>query len=480
MSDYTITSTAGTAGAQAVTPAQAGEVCRLTICGPASRVELAVPAHVPVADLMPTVLGYLDPSLATTGLGHGGWVLQRLGEAPLAEDQGTAAAGLYDGDILYLRPRDDQLPVADFDDLVDGVHTGLSGRSDTWRPALTRWVCLGVAGLCGLLAILAVASGGAGPAAVVGAAVIGTLLIGGGTVLARVFDDAVGALTLGVFGVLAFGVAGLALPPGTGESLSWPGGPGVLAAVVGVAAGATVARAALGHGGPELAAVAVGAVLTAVCCATGLLVGFSGAATSAVLVTVVLVLTRAVPKLAAWLGGLVVDPVPTTPGEFQDGLDPLPSKQVIDQATVANQYVTACFVTLGVLLAGGLLVVTTAPTNWDTLTFSLTVPALLLMHARELTATWQRMAVVVPAVGALVSVVLHWSVDLPLLGRLCAGVGLLALAGNAVAGAQVLPGRRLVPKWGRWGDVLHWLCALSVLPVVLSMTGFYHWAATWL
>jgi hypothetical protein len=82
-----------------------GEVCRLTVYSPASRVELAVPVHVPVADLLPTILGHLGPELATTGMEHGGWVLQRLGEPPLQEDLGAAALGLYDGDILSTSDR---------------------------------------------------------------------------------------------------------------------------------------------------------------------------------------------------------------------------------------------------------------------------------------------------------------------------------------------------------------------------------------
>ncbi len=75
-----------------------GDVCRLVLVGPASSVEVAVPAHVPLADLMPTLLGHLSPELADRGHAHGGWVLQRLGEPPLAEDLGTSALGLYDGD----------------------------------------------------------------------------------------------------------------------------------------------------------------------------------------------------------------------------------------------------------------------------------------------------------------------------------------------------------------------------------------------
>lgn len=475
----TVNSNEAEAPPSTLAPGGAGEMCRLTICGPTSRVELAVPAHVPVVDLMPTVLGHLDPSLATTGLGHGGWVLQRLGEAPLDEEHGTAAAGLYDGDILHLRPRDDQLPIADFDDLVDGVHTGLTGRSDTWSPTLTRRVCLGLAGLCGLLAVLVTAGSGAGLVSVVSSAVVGVLLVGGAVALDRLLDDAGAAVTLGVAGVLAVGIAGMALPSGGASPALWFTGPGVLAASVAIAVAATVSRSALTRAQPGFTAVAVGGVLTAAACVLDLVVGLGGPATAAVLITVVLAMTRVAPQVAAWLGGLVAEPVPTTPEGFQQGLDPLPGQEVLDKAAVANQYVTAFMLVLGAVGTGALLVVSSQP-RWDTLTLACAVSVLLLLQSRELNGAWHRASTLVPAVAALISVLLGWTDGLPLFGRLCVAIGLLALAGNAIAGGQVLPGRQLVPKWGRWGDILHWLCALSVLPVVLSITGFYGLVASWL
>jgi len=65
-------------------PAGVDDLCRLNICGPARRVELAVPAHVPLIDLLPAMIGHLGQNLADAGLEHGGWVLQKLGEPPLA------------------------------------------------------------------------------------------------------------------------------------------------------------------------------------------------------------------------------------------------------------------------------------------------------------------------------------------------------------------------------------------------------------
>lgn len=463
----------------ASTSGGSGEMCRLTICGPTSRVELAVPAHVPIADLMPTVLGHLDPTLATTGLAHGGWVLQRLGEAPLDEDHGTAAAGLYDGDVLHLRPRDDQLPLADFDDLVDGIHTGLSARTDSWRPALTRRACVGLAALCGLLAVLVTAFAGAGTTTAISSAAVGVVLIGGGAVMARLFDDRGAAITLGGTGVVAIGVAGLALPAGAAGPASWVTGAGVLAFSVAVAAASATARAALGVARAGFLAVTCGGVLIALGCVLGLLVGLGTQATSAVVVAVVLAVTRVAPQLAAWLAGLAAEPVPNTPEEFQQGLDPLPSKDVLDRAALADLHVTAFMTVLGTVCAGALLVLASRLT-WDTVALSLVVAVLLLLQARELRATWHRIGALLPAVTVLVSLLVRWVVDLPLLGQVCVIVGLLGLAGNAVAGAQVLPGRRLVPRWGRFGDILHWLCALAVLALVLTVTGFYGLVATWL
>jgi type VII secretion integral membrane protein EccD len=459
-------------------------MCRLTICGPMSRVELAVPAHVPIADLMPTVLGHLDPALAVTGLAHGGWVLQRLGEAPLDEDHGTAAAGLYDGDVLHLRPRDDQLPLADFDDLVDGIHTGLSARTDSWRPALTRRACLGLAALCGLLAVLVTAFASAGTttaisATAISATAVGFVLIGGGSVLARLLDDRGAAVTLGAIGVVAIGVAGLAMPAGAATAAHGLNRAGVLASAVAVAAAAALARAALGVARAGFLAVAVGAVLTALGCVLGLLIGLAAPATAAVVVAMVLAVTRIAPQLAAWLAGLAAEPVPTTQEEFQQGLDPLPSKDVLDRAALADLHITAFLTVLGAVCAGALLVLSTR-LAWDTVALSLVVAVLLLLQARELRATWHRVAAMAPAGVALISVLLRWVVDLPLLGQLCVIVGLLGLAGNAVAGAQVLPARKLVPRWGRLGDILHWLCALAVLALVLTVAGFYGLVASWL
>ena len=94
-------------------------LCRLRFRTPEQGFELAVPADVPLADLLPAVLGYGGPDLGERGLEQGGWVLQRLGGAPLDEHRTPGELGLHDGEQLFLRPRRAQLPPVHFDDLVD-------------------------------------------------------------------------------------------------------------------------------------------------------------------------------------------------------------------------------------------------------------------------------------------------------------------------------------------------------------------------
>ncbi|MDQ2589054.1 type VII secretion integral membrane protein EccD [Saccharothrix yanglingensis] len=457
---------------QPAATAGSGEMCRLTICGPTSRVELAVPAHVPIADLMPTVLGHLDPALATSGLAHGGWVLQRLGEPPLDEDRGTAAAGLFDGDLLHLRPRDDLLPLVDFDDLVDGVHTGLSRRDDRWTAALTRRACVALVAVCSLLAVAVTTFAASGTAVVIAAGGLALGLLAASAASARAFGDSASAVVLGGSAVSAAAVVGLAVPVGGAPPGEWFTGPGALAAGLAVAVSAGAVHGVAAPAAPVFPAVALAGALTAAGAGAAALGGLGGAGSAAIVVTVALLLTKAAPTASARLSGLAVEPVPTSAEEFQRGLDPLPSGDVLDRAGRADSYLTAALVALGAVLTGGLVVVGST-TTWDAAAFSVAVSGVLLLQARELNGTRHRLSALVPGITGLGAPACAWAAVLPPAGWVAVLVGLFLLALAAFAGGRVLPGRRLVPRWGRWGDLAHWVCALAVIPLVLSLTEVY-------
>ncbi|SEQ96096.1 type VII secretion integral membrane protein EccD [Actinokineospora terrae] len=443
--------------------AGSGEMCRLTICGPASRVELAVPAHVPLADLMPTVLGHLDPALATTGLAHGGWVLQRLGEPPLDEDNGTAALGLYDGDLLHLRPRDALLPLVDFDDLVDGIHTGLSAREDKWRPSMTKRALVV---LMGLVAAAAVFAAGANA---IFAGAVAVVLLAAAAAASRALGDRPAALVLAAFGTVSAALAGLAIPAGVHGLFT---GPGVLAGAAAATVAGVIARVAVGGTDAPFTAVGVAALLATIGGGFATVTGFSSAAAAAVTLVLALALVRAAPLASARLAGLAVDQVPTSAAEFQQDLDPQPSARVLKSANRANAYLTAFFVSLGAV-AGVSMVILAFDSKWDAKTLTAVTALLMLLHARELNATFQRLSAMAPAIAGLFALLLVGTTEVSQPFRPVLLGGLVIAAGLALAAAHVIPERKLVPRWGRWGDLLHWGTALAVIPLALSVAGVY-------
>ncbi|MBO0819069.1 MAG: EsaB/YukD family protein, partial [Actinobacteria bacterium] len=123
------------------------DTCRVTVVGPRRRVDLALPARIPLAELFPAVADYAGLDHDTARQAQTGWVLQRLGQAPFPLEATPLQAGLRDGELLYLRPREEQLPELAFDDVADVIASGIGDRPDRWVPRDTRRTALGAAAL---------------------------------------------------------------------------------------------------------------------------------------------------------------------------------------------------------------------------------------------------------------------------------------------------------------------------------------------
>lgn len=444
-------------------------MCRLVVVGPDSRVELAVPSHIPVAELLPTIVGHLDPALATRGLQHGGWVLQRLGHPPLDENRSTSASGLLDGDVLYLRPRSDELAQAQYDDLVDGVQSALGARGDEWAGGHTRTAilvglviaCIGMSVVIALMGSLApvvagaLAAGGAGAGALVG----------------RFWDALVGDILL-LNAVTVAGVAGATLPealfPGSGSEVAAQ----VLTAAVAV--GVVAAGGAYARGGyrPALLAI-IGAALIVVLASTAqLLLGLSPQAGAAITVILLMVVARVVPRLGVWIAGLEIDPVPTSSDEFQADLDTIAATDITDRSERLHSIVTAMWFAWSALLCAAVSLLAVAD-GWASPALAVAGSTATLLQARELRATQHRAALLAASVLPLVLLAPVYTLRLELPWRLVILLAIVAVTAYTVVAVRLLPGRRLAPTWGRAGDVLHWLCAIAVPGLALAVTGVY-------
>src|SRR3954470_8213624 len=210
-------------------------LARVTISAPQRRVDVALPEHVPLAELLPEVLRHAGEGLADDGEKHGGWVLRRTDGVALGTGQGLFPQGVRDGEVLHLVPARDEWPELEYDDVVEAIAEGARRQSSIWTAASTRTATLTGAGVALALAWFGLLL--AGPA-VEGAAFAGlgiaVLLALAGVTASRAYGDARAGAALGAY-AMPFAFVGGAVLVTTGDRvgvlgpLPWLGGSELLA-----------------------------------------------------------------------------------------------------------------------------------------------------------------------------------------------------------------------------------------------------------
>jgi len=453
----------------------ASGLCRLTVRAPAKSIDLAVPADVPVADLLPAVLGYGGDDLGEAGLEHEGWVLQRLGGAPLDQEATLDSLGLRDGDTVFLRPRTEALPEVRLDDIVHGISTTMKDSPHGWSPQASRRLLRGLSlvALIGTLVIIAL-PGGSVAAREITAGAFGLLLLAGAAAASRAVGDAASAALLGAMVGPYFVLAGWLLPGGalTGPDHYQTFGARLLAASAAEAGGAVLALAVVA----AYTAFFVGATVFAIAGVLGgtlLMVGGMPPEHAAGILALVAVIFGAfVPSMSFRLSGLRTPPLPTNAEQLQEGIEPRSPSAVAARAILADTWMTAMYATVGLTCA----VCVTALAHNHKLSQLLMVAALsllLVLHSRDMGNVWQRLSLVAPGVwGAVTMIAVQVAGNAPS-GRLLPAVGVASAGAALIIAAWIVPGRRLVPYWGRAAELLHSLVAISLLPLALWVLGVY-------
>ena len=440
-------------------------------------VDLAVPAHAPLVDVLPAVLPMLNPDAPDRGAEHDGWVVGRLTGSPLEDGHTPTELNLLDGETVYLRPRSPQLPPVKFDDLVDGVAEQVRDGSGVWTPprSAAMWSCFAAVAL--LLAIPVLAIGGPDHGRALTAAGLSVVLLAGAGLASRAAArPLIGAVLAGVAATSA-AAAGWYGARWAAPAEGWP---------TLVAAAAIAALACLSMG---LALVAdamllfSGAMtLALLVCAPALIAAAGGLApqqAAAIGLVASLVASMFLPLFAFRFSGLRLPLLPGNTRELSEDLNPVPQELVLARGTVTIRYLTA--LCLGVGSAQALLAVAVlVPGDGWPLVLALTAAAWLLLRSRHMGTAVQRWAVVAPALLLAAGAVLRWSADQDFFLR--AAVVLPAIAGLGAMlaiGGATLPGRRLAPYWARGAEVLETVIAVAILPVLGAVLGIYEAVRAW-
>ncbi|MGH3872242.1 MAG: type VII secretion integral membrane protein EccD [Pseudonocardiaceae bacterium] len=436
----------------------------MTVLAPRTRVDLALPSDVAVADLLPLILGMAGETAPDGGSTHGGWCLATLGGEPLDADRPLGSSGVVDGDLLQLRHRGDNSPAPLFDDVVEAIAVATPGSFRPWTEHTARMLGMIAAGLALLAAAVALLRAGPGLGVAVIAGVSAVLVLVAGAVIARGYGEArVGVLVAGGSLPLGF-ISGLYIVPGGvhAENL-------LLACVLALVL-ATVAIMVLGDGITPFVTVATAAAHGALAFLVATLLGSPAAGIAAGAAAVALGAISGLPRLTIQLSRL---PMPLIPSSAQDlRLDPgSPDYAVIERRSgLAHEYLTGMIIGSGAVAATGAVLAATGGALGVVL--AVVVAAVLLLRARSYVNASQAIALLVSgmvAVGGLVAGLLVAGS-----GQLVVFAGLLAVAMLALFTGVVLPRRRFSPVLRRSVDVIEATLIASVLPLALGVMDLYN------
>jgi type VII secretion integral membrane protein EccD len=471
-------------------------LARVTISAPQRRVDVALPEHVPLAELLPEVLRHAGEGLADDGERHGGWLLRRADGAALVTAQGLFPQGVRDGEVLHLVPARAEWPELEYDDVVEAIADGARRRGAVWTPSATRAATLTAAGV--LLAEVLLALLRHGPtwngAEFVGLGVA-LLLTLAGTVASRAYGDARAGTILGGY-ALPFAFVGGALliaegdPVGVLTPVGWIGGWDLLGGAVTMLLVAALGAAGVAAGVRIFAAGITIGLLGALTALVGTVTP-SAAGAAAVLLCVLVCGIGALPLLAIRFGKMPMPPVSLPTGaEAQQGFSGAgpaaasrsglpdsvrerPDRVVVFAAvTRTEELLSGMLVGHAVLAVGAFLVLVPTGGLAGPILVAVSAAALLL-RSRLFVTLRQRVPMVTAGlfgIGTLGLGLFSRASDGMLLG-LAAIVVVCALL-TVVSGATYSQ-RPPSPYLGRAADLLDTLIVVSVIPVACAVIGLY-------
>lgn len=447
-------------------------LARVTIVAPRRRIDVALPAQVPAAELLPSLLRHAGDDLADTGQAHGGWVLRRSDGTMLDPGRTLAAQELPDGEVLHLVPRQDEWPELDYDDVVDAIATGARKQSRSWGGGATRHAGITVA-TCVLLLSLGIITTTGPPWLVPGLVLLAlsVLLLVVAIVLSRAIADAGAGVVIGTVAMLFAATGGVAVFNGdqsllAADAAQYLSGSTVLLFIALVAYFGVADRTQY-----FVAGIVVG-LLGLTGSLVGLLEKMDTVKVVAILVTVVIAFAPVIPLLSIRLGKLPMPNLPTTPADLLAEPPKIPRPRVYATVRRSDELLTGMLLGTGVIAGVCQIILVASRTTSAIILVTLVALATLLRgrlfptlrHRVPLLSTGL-VGVAALAVGTLVySPGFRLTVTVPVL---------LVVAGLVLAAGLVYQNRPPSPYLGRFADIFDVLLVIAVVPVTCAVTGLY-------
>jgi type VII secretion integral membrane protein EccD len=450
-----------------VTSIESRSYCRVVVIAPATRVDLALPADVPIIDLLPMLLQYTGEARDDGGASHGGWKLVRVGHGDRAELEGgrtLRSLDIADGEVLRLTGREERTVVPVFDDIVDAIATARRERID--GRSINPGVGAGALVAAMLAAAFTLFMRGRTSVDAYIAGAVALALLGLGTAAMKGIGERVLATTTAACGVPFAFLCGLNAVPGA------YGRWGVLLGAALALAYSLAAALALGTGTVVFAASAIASFFAAGSALVGGLTHVSLVRIVAGTIAVALAALSVLPRLAVRLGRLPLATVPTTSEDLNDTDEIGDINDVSSRARVAGEYLTGTQIGCAATIAfSGAVLLSDAPT---VLSVALAATALVAMalRARSVAGLGGRIALVASAaacgfVAGMVTVLADRQ-----------GTGLVLLAVELAFGALILVlstarRRRPSPQTLRMIDFFEAAVVVAVLPLAVGVMGLY-------
>jgi len=427
-------------------------------------VDLALPAEVPVAALVPSIVDVLDGGgNAPPGAAATRYHLSRPGMASLSARITLAQAGIHDGAVLLLTQSESTPPAPRYDDVAVGVAQCLAATARPGNPPATRLIGgVGAIALAAVGAMLLIRNTFSATAnrydgvTVCVTAAVATVALLFGVVAHRVHRDPCAGLTLSVVATVFATVAALQAVPGAA------GGPGVLLGGMTAAASSMLAMRVTGCGVVTSTSISCFGVLIAMAALTGELSGAPPHLLAAATALASLSLLGAAARMSIALAGLSPRPSPTAE---------LPSAdRVAARASRADDWLVSLVGAFSSSAACG-AVITALTTGFGGAAVAAGTGVLLLLRARS----HERRAKLVLTITGITT--LEMTFAIAVIRELWPGPSIAAAAAALTGTAAYLgfaaPRVSLAPVARRGVDALECVILTAMLPLTCWICGVF-------